>query len=67
MAGDQCFFSVSLELLHSIFELLRPRTIPQAFGKFQVQRTSTAKIFGTARARLMLPDTTFDVDGDTGV
>lgn len=50
MAGDQCFFSVALELLHSKFELLRPGAIPQALGEFQVQRTSTAKIFGTASA-----------------
>ncbi len=50
MAGDQCFFSVSLELLHSIFELLRPGTVPQTLGEFQVQRASTAKIFSTASA-----------------
>jgi len=49
MAGNQCFFSVSLELLYSIFELLRSGAIPQAFRKFQVQRASSAEIFGTAR------------------
>ena len=67
MAGDQCFFSIPLESLHSIFELQRPGAIPQAFGEFQVQRASTAKIFGTASARLMLPDAALDVDGNTGV